>query len=324
MNVRAWVPLVIGSVATAAWSPQAAARCRLQNHANFQISQSAWLEVSKEDPPDKILRQGTAFGEGVELLRCDEGLVAFRGHWTQESHDEYRSLTVGGIKAGVGVRLRLTEQGGAIERAFPHGYQRMLEQDESIRSDGDALHYELFRTADPVVFGPVDPGPVAYTDVQDASGGWVRFRSMMIYDLALQRPACSIEPDDLNQRVVLPTYSTSNFDPVEKATPWVVFRMRVRACSDPDGLFAQMRFGLPGDALPGQPDWFALPQGAPDHVALELGREDRRTIRPGEAFRVTALGAGESYEFAVRLREAGGPAGPGRFERHVRVEVEFL
>lgn len=324
MDLRAVVGVSVCAAVGMGWSLPALAGCRLQNHANFQISQSAWLEVSKDHPPDTILRRGVAFGEGVELLRCDEGLAAFRGHWILDVHDEFRSLTVGGVNAGVGVRLRLTEQGGLEERAFPHGYQRMLAQDESIRSDGDALRYELFRTNDPVVFGPVDPGPVAYTDVQDVSGGWVRFRSMMVYDLALQRPACSIEQDDLNQRVELPPYSTANFDPVEGATPWVVFHMRVAACSDPEGLFAQIRFGLSGDALPGHPDWFSLPQGSPDHVALELARGDRQTIRPGEAFRLPAMGMGERYEFAVRLREAGGAVGAGRFERHVRVEVEFL
>ncbi|MGN6481521.1 hypothetical protein [Luteibacter sp.] len=94
-------------------------------------------------------------------------------------------------------------------------------------------------------------------------------------------------------------------------------------CSDPDGLFANITFGVPGDAMPGHPAWFSLPKGGPEHVALEIGDAAHATVRPGEPLALPALGTGERYDFAVRLREAGGPAGAGTFERGVRVDVEY-
>lgn len=323
MNVRARFPLLAGGVLGLVWSLPATAGCHLLNHANFQISQSAFLEVSRETPPGEVVRKGTVLGDGVELLKCDAGMPRFRGLYVTDGSEDFRVLTVGGRKSGLGVRLQFTEQDHAVERNLPFDIPRVTGAGEVIRGDGDALYYEIFRTADDVQFGTVDTGPVAYTDVEDGSGGFVRFRSMMIYELTLTRPACSIAEDDLRQRVELPAYSTAHFDPIDRATPWTAFHLRVARCSDPDGLFANITFGVPGDAMPGHPAWFSLPQGGPEHVALEIGDAAHATVRPGEPLALPALGTGERYDFAVRLREAGGPAGAGTFERGVRVDVEY-
>ncbi|UPG90359.1 hypothetical protein L2Y96_00895 [Luteibacter aegosomaticola] len=322
MNVRARYPLLACSVFGCGWSFPAVAGCHLVNHANFQISQSAFLTVSSEDPPGEVLRKSTTYGEGVELLRCDAGSTQFRGRWMTEGSDELRSLTINGERAGVGVRLAFTEQNGAIERTFPHDFRREMTPGEIVRGDGDALYYELVRTADPVHFGPVDAGPVASTDVEAPDGGFIRFRSMMVYELTLNRPACELVADDLNQMVRLPTYTTSQFDNPDRASAWTPFYLRVQKCSDPEGLFANVTFGERGDAVPAFENLFTLPNG-PEHVALEIAGPDHATFWPGTPRTLNAKGTGDRYEFAVRLRETDGPVGAGDFTRGIRVEVQY-
>jgi type 1 fimbria pilin len=324
MGMRLRYVSTVVAVASAGWSMPGFAGCHLQNVANFQVGQSAFVQVSNDDPAGKVLRSNVAFGEGVELLRCDAGLVAFRGRWSPEAGGDLRMLTVGGKEAGVAVKLALSEQDVGPERAFPFQFTRAMLQDETIRSTADVLRYEIVRATGPVVYGPVDATPVAYTDAEDGKGGWARFRTMNVYEMTLQRPACALEPEDMNQRVELPAYSVSNFDAVERATPWSPFFLRVLACSDPQGLIARMRFGVPGDAEPGHPEWFSLPPGAPPNVALELGGDGKAPMRPGAPIDLPALGTGGRYEFAVRLRETRPSAGAGRFSRPVRVEVEYL
>jgi type 1 fimbria pilin len=322
MNARTRYPLLACSVLGLGWALPAAAGCRLLNHANFQISQSALLTVSSEDPPGQVLRKSTSYGEGVELLRCDAGSALFRGRWESEGADELRSLTIQGEKAGVGVRLLFTEQNGAVERTFPHDFRREMTADEIIRGDGDALYYELVRTADPVKFGAVDTGPVASTDVEAPDGGFTRFRSMMVYELTLTRPACELVADDLNQVVRLPALTTSQFDNPDRASAWTPFNLRVQKCSDPGGLFANVTFGEQGDAVPAFENLFSLPHG-PEHVALEIAGADYSTFWPGAPRTLHAQGTGDRYEFAVRLRETDGPVGAGDFTRGIRVEVQY-
>jgi hypothetical protein len=96
----------------------------------------------------------------------------------------------------------------------------------------------------------------------------------------------------------------------------------VASCSDPVGLLAQFRFGTAGDAEPGHPEWFTLP--GPQNVAMELGNKDKRTMAPGQTVPLNALGAGERYDFNVRLRETRDTVRGGAFHRPVRVEVEYF
>ncbi|KJV35820.1 hypothetical protein VI08_07530 [Luteibacter yeojuensis] len=309
--------VVAASTAPAAW-----AGCSRVNLATYQIGQTSYVDVSADDEPGKLLRTGQANGEGKLLLTCDAGPVMFRGRWENDSQDRQIPLTVGGLDAGVGIRLNMQEDGRGEDRPFPHEFTRGMAAGEEVRSDADTVRYEIYRTAGPVRFGKIDIGRIAQSTVDQKGGGLVVFRSMDIFNLILRRPTCSIVPDDLNQTVVLPEYNLSNFATPERATPWVPFAMRVGACSDPLGLIATFRFGLEGDAEPGHPEWFTLK--GPVNVALELGTKDKRTMAPGREVSMNALGTGERYDFNVRLRETRPTVQGGTFQRPVRVEVEYL
>lgn len=302
--------------------PSAWAGCTMRNLATYQIGQTTYVDVSNENVPGDLLRTGEGRGEGKLLLACDKGRTLFLGRWQSASGDNQIPLTVGGLDAGVGIRLYLQEGGRGQERPFPHDFTRDMEADEELRSDADVVRYEIYRTSGPVRFGPLDTGRIAQSSVDQKGGGMVVFRSMDIFNLILRRPACSIIPEDLNQTVALPEYNLSNFATPERATPWVPFSLRVGSCSDPVGLVAQFRFGTAGDAEPGHPEWFTLP--GPQNVAMELGNKDKRTMAPGQTVSLNALGAGERYDFNVRLRETRDTVGGGVFHRPVRVEVEYF
>jgi type 1 fimbria pilin len=317
---RALATLAVFTAAGVA--PSARAACTMRNLATYQIGQTTYVDVSNQDRPGDLLREGQGQGEGKLLLTCDEGPVMFRGRWQAGVTTNQIPLTVDGIDAGVAISLFLREQGRGEEHSFPHDFVRNMAAGEEVRSDADGVRYEIRRTTGPVRFGRIDTGRIAQSNVDQKGGGLVVFRSMEIFNLILRRPACTIMAEDLNQVVALPEYNLSNFATVERATPWERFSLRVASCSDPVGLIAQFRFGAEGDAAPGHADWFSLT--GPENVALELADKDMRTMAPGMAVQRNALGEGDRYDFHVRLRETRDTVRGGRFRRPIRVEVEYL
>ncbi len=299
----------------------AAAGCTHVNLATYQIGQTTFVDVRNSDPEGKLLREGEAAGEGKLLLTCNQGRVTFRGRWENRQTEGLLPLTVGGQRAGVGLRLFLRERDG-VRRPFPHDIDRTMAQGEQVRSDMDSVGYEIYRMAGPVRFGKIDSRAIAQSNVDKVGGGLVVFRSMQVYDLVLRREACSIDWDDAKKPIELPAYNLSNFATPERATPWENFRLRVKHCSDPVGLIARFTFGGAGDADATHPAWFSL--RGPKNVAMELGSKDRQTIAPGVPIEMNALGSGEAYDFNVRLRETKPTVEGGVFSRVIRVQVDYL
>jgi len=303
----------------------AADGCVKDANTNYQIGQTAEIEVTNGDPPGKIVREGSAIGDGSVVARCT-GDVILDSSYLGVRPDGLVPLTVGGRDSGFGIEIYLAENGGAGPTyTFPQQYPRSFGHGGFIRSDDVVVGYRVKRTEGPVHFGRVDQMKVAEQTATALTGGFTpAFRHMRIYEMRFIRPSCSISAEALDQTVSMGSYSLADFKNPDRATPWVNFKLKVSECKDPIGLVAQFTFGSTTDADPLAKDLFRMFSGGPTHVGLEIANEAKRTITPGRPYEANALATDENFEFYVRLRESVPNVGGGAFVRPVTIRVDFL
>lgn len=311
--------------ATHAGDARAADGCVHSANTNYQIGQTAEIEVSNDIAPGTVVREGKARGDGSVVASC-KGDVTLDGAYTATRPDGLIPLTVGGQPSGFGIEVYLEEDAGAGRTyEFPHQYQRSFGKGGFIRSNDINVGYRVRRMPGNIVFGRVDQTKIAEQRASSIIGGFTTpFRHMQIYEMWFKRPSCSISAETLNQTVPMGSYSLADFKNPDRATTWVNFQLTVKECKEPAGQIAQFIFGTPADADTNAPQLFRMLGSAPAHVSLEIADETKRTIEPGKPYQANALATGEDFDFYVRLRESRYSVGGGAFTRPVTIRVDFL
>lgn len=308
-------------------SVMAAGGCVGLNVGNYQIGQTTYVDVATDDPPETVVRTGEATGDGLPLLRCDEGEARFFGEWRARTEpDGTVHLLVDGAPSGYGLRVFVRDGMDGPRHYMPHEFTRSFRQNEEVGSADDYVGYEIVRVGnEQVLFGRIDNSLVAESLVSRPGGAAKQvFRRMYIYSLIFRRPTCSVTPDTLVQTVDMGPYHVGNFATPERATPWIPFRLTMAECKEPVGMIARFTFGTAADVDPVDPTLFSLPADGPENVGLELADADKAAILPGRVWRGNAVAAGKSFEFLARLRETRDTVRGGTFTRPVTVLVEFL
>jgi type 1 fimbria pilin len=327
MNCRKLLPaahFLALLAATRAGGALAADGCVKTANTNYQIGQTAEIEVTNDIAPGTIVRDEKAVGDGNSIASC-VGDVTLDGKYMESRPDGLMPLTVGGQPSGFGIEIYMEEGAGAgTTYEFPHQYQRSFGKGGFILSNDVNVGYRVRRVDGNVHYGRVDQTKIAEQRASSLTGGWTApFRHMQIYELWFKRPTCSITADTIRQTVPMGSYSLGDFKNPERATDWVKFKL-TSVCKEPVGLIARFTFGKATDADPDAKQLFKMLGSAPTHVGLEISSEAKRTIEPGKPYETNALATGQDFNFFVRLRETRYSVGGGAFTRPVDVTVEFL
>ena len=311
--------------ATRSGAVLAADGCTKTANTNYQIGQTAEIEVTNDMEPGQIVRNEKAHGDGNVVAKC-EGDVTLIGDYVGERPSGLKPLTVRGQPSGFGIEIYMIEDAGAGQlHEFPHQYGRSFANGGFIRSDDVDVGYRVRRMTGRIQYGRVDQIEIAEQKASSRRGGFTQpFRHMKIYEMWFVRPSCSINAETLNQTVDMGSYSLADFKNADRATRWVNFKLTVKECKEPLGQIARFTFGSPSDADPDAKALFRMLGSSPSHVGLELADEGKKTIEPGKPYEASALPTGESFDFYVRLRETVYSVGGGAFSRPVTVRVDFL
>src|SRR6187402_495511 len=139
----------------------AADGCIKTANTNYQIGQTAEIEVTNDMESGTIVRTGKAHGDGNVVARC-EGDVTLLGDYVGDRPDVLKLLTVRGQPSGFGIEIYMIEDGGAGKlHEFPHQYQRGFADDGYIRSDDVDVGYRVRRTTGNIQYGRVDQIEIA-------------------------------------------------------------------------------------------------------------------------------------------------------------------
>ncbi|HVI56678.1 MAG TPA: fimbrial protein [Luteibacter sp.] len=324
-NLRPAGHLLLLLATTYAGDALAADGCAKSANTNYQIGQTAEIEVTNDIPPGTIVRDEKAHGDGNVVASC-VGDVTLEGKYTAVLTDGLIPLMVGGELSGFGLEIYVEENFGAGPTyGFPHSYHRNFGKGGFIRSDDINVGYRVKRMSGNIRYGRVDPGEIAEQAASSLTGGFTPpFRHMQIYELWFKRPTCSISAETLNQTVSMGSYSLADFKNPDRATRWVNFKLTVQDCKEPVGQIARFTFGSATDADPDARDLFRMLGTGPSHVGLEIASAGKHTIEPGKPYEANALATGEDFDFYVRLRETLYSVGAGAFTRPVTIRVDFL
>jgi type 1 fimbria pilin len=303
----------------------AADGCVKTANTNYQIGQTAEIEVTNDMPPGTIVRDEKAIGDGSVVASC-VGDVRLDGRYTAVLTEGLIPLTVGGQLSGFGIEVYVEENAGAGPvYGFPHTYARSFGKGGFIRSDDVKVGYRVKRMSGIIRYGRVDQAKVAEQAASALTGGFTApFRHMKIYEMWFTRPSCSISAETLNQTVSMGSYSLADFKNADRATRWINFKLTVQECKEPVGQIARFTFGNASDADPNAKELFKMLGSTPTHVGLEIASASKHTIEPGKPYEANALATGEDFDFFVRLRETLYSVGGGAFTRPVTIRVDFL
>jgi type 1 fimbria pilin len=309
----------------------AEASCSLGNAPqNYIIDQTSPVIVDSNAAAGASLgRQGQYTFPNPWRLNCSgQSPVFLKTNLAQDaqtSGDVYE-LTVGGQRAGVGVRLYMGIDGADFS-PMPIERQLTLSSGNPAYSESDTVKAELVRTSSAIVYGKVDAAGVGGSNFYNGIGpvgGPGPYQTVRIGNIVLVRPTCSMDVGSMNQTVNLGRYSVKDLQNPTSTTPWTPFKLVVADCGDPSVL-VDITFGTQVDQDSNNPNLFSVQANGPTGFGIALSTDDgaNASMVPGATRTFPGKLTGDSYAFRARLERTVAPLTSGEFSKPVTVMVVY-
>jgi type 1 fimbria pilin len=337
--------LSLGLVAFAALkSGHAQAACSLgpPGVVAMIVSAPSGIVVDSSLPPGSTIGPGTGPAEPkTYTIVCTGGVggsnpVYFKTNLISSAvnNDYIYEFTIGGTPAGVGMKLTMSTDGGPLlpmPVTRQETFSNSTDPGRNVPSYTGTNQFQavMVRTANPVVYGTVDPGQaIGASNFYNGTGEVgtpVQYMPIRTGTISLVRPSCAIDTGSLNQTVELGKYSTRDLADPSSSTPWIPFELKMANCDDPTGTSLDITFGVTTDRDTNNPSLFSLNSGGPTGIGIALSRNDGTdtSVLPGAASTYPGVATGGSYKFRARMQRTPAALMGGEFNRRMVVQVTY-